>query len=109
MGPNDFIMVSMVGGSMTLAKFDTDDGAGVHPMGSYVAQTTANDVYNTVKADCNGSNIKVYVNGILKIDYTMSGAEITKFSGSTKVGWRFNKAGQPGTDARVDTFTVSPL
>lgn len=78
-------------------------------MGSYVAQTTANDVYLTIRAVCNGSNIKVYVNNILKIDYTMTTAEVTKFSGSTKVGWRHNKTGQPGTIARVDNYSVTSL
>ncbi|WP_308636107.1 chitobiase/beta-hexosaminidase C-terminal domain-containing protein [Paenibacillus silvisoli] len=102
----NFIYVSMVGGSMTLYKYDGGTGSA---LGSYVSQTTTNDVYYTIKAECNGGNIKVYVNDVLKIDYTMTAAEITKFSGSARVGWRYNKSGTPTTNARVDNILVSPL
>lgn len=74
-----------------------------------IAQVAFADVDNTdykFTVNCAGNIIKVYIDDVLQITYTLMGGETT-FATATKVGIRLSKGGTPTGTARADLFSLS--
>jgi hypothetical protein len=102
----NFFLISFVAGNITLVKVDTDVFTSVQ----VIPFTSLDNTYYRLKAVCSGKNIKVYVDGVLKIDYLMSDTDYTKFGTvTTRAGLRLNKSNAPIYDSRVDDFVVETI
>jgi hypothetical protein len=101
----NFWYVSFSAGTLSLRKVDTDN----FTTQSSISLTTLDDVYYKIKVVCSGSNIQVYVDGILRISYVMTSLEIAKYGTATGVGFRYNKTGTPTFNARFDNLSVTTV
>lgn len=102
---NNHLCVYMANGSIYLSKNDV----GVWTDYASASTTTADNVYYNVRIKCEGSNIKVYVDNVFKINYNMNGTDFTKFGTSGITGMRLTKSGSPATAARWNNFIIEPL
>lgn len=104
----NFLYISPVAGNVTLRKFDTGTGS---QLGASGAVTLANDTYYVFKIVyvAATTNIKVYVDNVLKIDYNLNvvPTDVTKFAPANKVGWRYNYLGTPVTTSRIDDILAT--
>lgn len=100
---NNYWFISTVAGNLGLRKID----AGTLTSPANAAMTTVSDTWYRIKIVCNDSNIKAYVDDVLKVDYTMDGPETTKFSTANGIGIRYSKSGTPVTPARFDDYVVT--
>jgi len=66
-------------GAVTLYKYDSS----VLTILATSAITTTNGVWYELKVVAKNEKIKLFVNGTQKIDYTLTGADLTKFTGDT--------------------------
>ena len=66
-------------------------------------QVTVNGTYYTTRVMFSGTRIRVFVDDIELINYELLGAD-TKYLEGQRTGIRLDKAGSPGTDARVDNI-----
>jgi hypothetical protein len=101
---NNYLRVKCGEGLLQLTKFV----AGTGTVLSSLSFTTTNDVDYRVKVICQGNRVVVYVDGILYIDYTLTGGE-TVFSTYTKVGLRVFTNAPLSFTARADDLIVEAL
>lgn len=100
---DDFLTMAGVGGAQNtvyLYKWD----AGTPTELSTAAQTFTNGQSYNLKGVCIGNFIKVYVNNVEKISYTLAGADATKFNGATatRIGFRVVGTGADAGAVRLD-------
>lgn len=100
----NFWVASTTDNALQLDKVDagTKTTVGLYGFGANVPD----DTYFSVKAACVGNQINVYVDGTLRITYTMTTGENTKYGTAKIVGIRMLKAASPTFNARWNDFLV---
>lgn len=74
-----------------------------------VSQTTTDGTSYLIRIRCKGNNIKVWVDGVPKVDRDLTGGDATKFGTSGITGIRMTKQGSPATAARWNNFIVESV
>lgn len=101
---NNHLLVEVFNGFIRLYRCVS----GSYTLLSQTPMTTTSNTDYALTISCTGNNIGVYVNGGLKINYTLSGGD-TSFSTYTKIGARMIKAGAPTNPARLDNVIVEGI
>lgn len=91
-------------GAIALQKFD----AGVITALASSAFSDVDGVAYTYRVLCQGNNVKVFVDGTLYIDFTLSGGDV-KYAAYTKVGFRLTKTATASIPANSDNILVEAL
>jgi hypothetical protein len=100
----NYLMTRITGGNLHLYKC-------LNGTLYLLTQTTASNengrdyVFNV---RCKDNDIRVYVDGVQQLQYTLSGGD-TVFAGYTKVGLRLTKSGTPTFPANADNYRVDHL
>lgn len=67
------------------------------------------NTYFTIKAECIGNTVQLYLDGVLKLSYTFTAGEQTLYGSAQQVGIRLRKSGSPSVAARWNNFNVTAL
>lgn len=97
----NFLMTRVTNGAVALFK----NIAGTLTQIASNVFTDTDNVDINFRIQCVGNQVTIYVNGVQKISYTLTGGE-TVLAGYTKVGLRLTKTGAPTGAARADDLIV---
>jgi hypothetical protein len=100
---NNHLKVYLQNGSVRVEKLDLDVNTVL--VSASGITTTDNTVYK-MKVDLNGNKIIISINGVEKINFTLSGADQTKFGNAGVVGMRLAKGGTPATAAKWNNLVI---
>ncbi len=99
-GEAEYLMFEMLAGTVTLYKQDSGWTSLVS-----AALATADATDYSVRVVSIGNDIKIYVDGTLRLSHTLAAGN-TKFAAYTTAGLMVEKDGAPATAARFDNFKV---
>lgn len=95
---NNFLAAGLFNGSVILYSYE-----GGFTVVASAAQTTTDGVTYTVRVVASGTPVRISVDGVEKINHTLTGSVATKFTGqaATRVGMRSNATGDRFNNLRV--------
>lgn len=100
---DNLLLAELFNGAVNFYKRVT----GTYTLFATVAMTLTNSQTYTIMAACVGNLIVVSVDGVQRLSYTLTGDDITLFSGATATRAGMRVAGTLGTNARFDNFSVT--
>lgn len=100
----NYLMTRITGGNLHLYKCV----AGTLSLLTQVATGNTNGVDYLFTVRCQDNDIRISVNGVQLLQYTLSGGD-TVFAAYTKAGLRLTKTGTPTLPANAENFRIDPV